>query len=305
MINDKTKFTRRDMLRVGTAGSIVLLGLSKPDKPAVAAEAAGPRFPHQANAANIDGNSTRIDHFDANDNPNALIFVTPVVVGFGPEGVRNSHFLGVRYEGNRWYIYNQDEAPMPAGALFSVHVHPRPESGEFLPATFLLHRAAGANISDNRTILDHWHLNGRSDLSPQLTSNRSPGGEEGIDSNLPVGFDYDQQLGRWLIVNMDGTPMRSGAAFNVAVPSSGNRSHVSSTDNIMGDRTGPLKIDYNGWLEELMVTPSFGGAPEQFRSYNPHPVGVLWDGTRGEWFIVNLDRSPMPKGVIYLIWRYP
>ncbi len=78
-------------------------------------------FTHVATAANSSGNVTTIDHPDLNGNPHAHAFVT---MDWNYSGCCNSnlHNIGVYYAANRWRIYNQDLAAMPAGATFNVLV---------------------------------------------------------------------------------------------------------------------------------------------------------------------------------------
>ena len=81
-----------------------------------------PVFIHRATAANINANTTTIDHPLCNNDPNAILIVTP---NWNPGGVAtyNNHQIGVYYTGTlRWAIFNQDLAAMPVGAAFNVLV---------------------------------------------------------------------------------------------------------------------------------------------------------------------------------------
>ena len=71
------------------------------------AEAAAPTAPT--------GNNFGIDHPLTNDEPNALVFSTPLWTG-----VYNPHSIGLWYFVNNWRIYNEDLAAMPANAKFHV-----------------------------------------------------------------------------------------------------------------------------------------------------------------------------------------
>ena len=81
-------------------------------------------FIHDAEAANISGNSTYLDIPAATGNPDALISVTQNWNPGGETGVYNEHPVGVWYDADReqWAIFNQDRAPMPEGASFNVVV---------------------------------------------------------------------------------------------------------------------------------------------------------------------------------------
>src|SRR5581483_4118306 len=86
-------------------------------------------FIHQATAANIaaapcgSSQCTLIDHPLINDDPNAILIVTPNYTPPGVAGyVYNNHPIGVCFCGTHWVIFNQDTAAMPVNAAFNVLV---------------------------------------------------------------------------------------------------------------------------------------------------------------------------------------
>jgi hypothetical protein len=81
-------------------------------------------FVHTANAGNITSNYTYIDHPSANNNPNAIIFITANWNPGGGSGVYNTSALGVWYSASaqKWAIFNQDLSAMPSGMSFNVMV---------------------------------------------------------------------------------------------------------------------------------------------------------------------------------------
>jgi hypothetical protein len=89
--------------------------------------AGGPTvFVHRAGPANTTNNYTMIDHPLANDDPDAIVFVTQNFNPGGGLGVLNDQPIGVYYDStlsDRWGIFNQDRfAGMPTGAAFNVMV---------------------------------------------------------------------------------------------------------------------------------------------------------------------------------------
>ncbi len=76
-----------------------------------------PAFEFTANAGNISGHTAAIDHPLTNNNPNAILLVTPLW-----EGVYNNHPIGVYYTSDGWRIFNQDFVAMPVNAKFNVLV---------------------------------------------------------------------------------------------------------------------------------------------------------------------------------------
>ena len=165
---------------------------------------AGPSvFVHQATSANTSGSSTAINHLLTNDRPNVLLQVTQ-------RGIANPHTIGVRYNGStgRWVIFNQDGAPMPAGAAFNVEVTNAGESAA-------VHRATTANTFGSTTYIDLPPLHGNPDAIILVTQNWNPGGGSGIGNPHTIALRYDKERGRWAIFNQDGAPMPIGASFNL------------------------------------------------------------------------------------------
>jgi hypothetical protein len=81
-----------------------------------------PVFIHRATAANIVNNWTVIDHPHCNNNPNAILIVTPNYNPGGVGGTYSNHSIGVYYTNNRWTIFNQSLAPIALNAAFNVLV---------------------------------------------------------------------------------------------------------------------------------------------------------------------------------------
>lgn len=77
---------------------------------------------HTANGNNTSNHFTFINHPDANNNPDAIIFITQVWNPGGTlSGVYNNHNVGVEYANNGyWRIYNEDLANIPLGASFNM-----------------------------------------------------------------------------------------------------------------------------------------------------------------------------------------
>ena len=100
------------------------------DEPASSGAALDAIFVHRATADNISANSTYLDEDLINDNPDAILFITPNWNPGGEGDTYNDHATGVWFdpERQRWAIYNQDREPMPEGAAFNVAVLAQPPS---------------------------------------------------------------------------------------------------------------------------------------------------------------------------------
>jgi hypothetical protein len=79
-------------------------------------------FVHRASPANTIGNSTYLDHPLINGDSTAIVVITPNFNPDGAGGQYNDHPIGVWYSNGRWAIFNQDMAPMAAGAAFNVWI---------------------------------------------------------------------------------------------------------------------------------------------------------------------------------------
>ena len=79
---------------------------------------------HRAAPPNTVGNATYIDDPLLNGEPGAGVSVTQNWNPGGGGGVYNDRPVGALYDGDvdRWFVYNEDGAPMPEGAAFNVAV---------------------------------------------------------------------------------------------------------------------------------------------------------------------------------------
>jgi hypothetical protein len=85
-------------------------------------------FVHRATPDNISANSTYLEEDLINENPDAILYVTPNWNPGGEGSTYNDHATGVWFdaERQRWAIFNQDREPMPEGAAFNVAVLAQP-----------------------------------------------------------------------------------------------------------------------------------------------------------------------------------
>ncbi len=170
-------------------------------------------YVHAATDANSRGDYTYLSHPRTNGDPDAIVLAKPSLGREGDGEVAYGHNTGVWYEPEKkkWAIFNQDLTAVPAGSAFEVVV-PSADRG-------FVHRAAPPNTVGNATYLDNPLTNGEPDAEVSVTQNWNPGGGVGVYNDHPVGVRYDEVSGKWAVRNLDGAPMPTGAAFNVAVPS--------------------------------------------------------------------------------------
>ena len=258
-----------------------------------AASVPGVRFVHTATAANIVSNWTYIDHPLTNDNPNAIVFVTPNWNPGGTSGKYNDHPIGVWYSSGekKWAIFNQDLAAMPEGADFNVLI---PATG----ADTFVHAATVANISGNYTLIDHPLTNENPNAILLVTQNWNPSGSAGEYNDHPIGVWYSNSAKKWSVFNQDLANMPSGADFNVLIPPTGADVfvHTATAANITGNSTyidHPLTNDNPNAI--VLVTQNWnpGGVSG---TYNNHPIGVWYSSGAKKWAVFNQDLAGMPSG---------
>ena len=81
-------------------------------------------FVHRAALPNTVGNTTYLDNSLTNGESDAVLSVAQNWNPGGGGGVYNDHPVGVLYDQDveKWFVYNEDGAPMPNGAAFDVAV---------------------------------------------------------------------------------------------------------------------------------------------------------------------------------------
>ncbi len=168
-------------------------------------------FVHRATDGNSRSDYTILSDPRINDDPDAVVLVVPVPDRGRAGNGAYDHNVGVWYVPgkNKWGIFNQDLAAVPAGATFEVTV-PQADEG-------FVHRAGPADTFGNVTYLDDPSIKGGPDAALSVTQNWAPGGAVGVDNDHPVGILYDEAVGKWFVYNEDAALMPEGAAFNVAV----------------------------------------------------------------------------------------
>jgi len=162
-------------------------------------------YVHRAARATLSGHITYLDHPRLNGHPEASLQVTHQYAPPGSPGIYDDHPLGVWYDTSRqrWSIYHDDFAPMPENVAFDVKM------GSLVTVT-----ASAENLVNGALRVD--------DLAAAppsavvfLTHNFAPMGQGGAYHAKEVGIRFDTKTQRWLVENLDGSPIVTGVAFNV------------------------------------------------------------------------------------------
>ncbi|MBU0492143.1 MAG: hypothetical protein KKA73_23130 [Chloroflexi bacterium] len=251
-------------------------------------------FVHTATAANIAGHYTYIDHPLTNDNPNAIVFVTPNWNPGGVGGTYNDHPIGVWYSSSaqKWAIFNQDFASMPTGAAFNVLI-PAVDTSVFV------HLARAGTISGNSTYIDHPLTNNNPNAVVFVTQNWNPSGVGNTYNNHPIGVWYDGLAKKWAVFNQDIAAMPVDAAFNVLVAAADSATfvHTATAANITFNYTLINHALTNKNPNALVFVTQNWNPGGTSGTYNDQPIGVWYSSSAQKWAVFNQDTaSSMPDG---------
>ncbi|MBK8283744.1 MAG: hypothetical protein IPK97_02045 [Ahniella sp.] len=162
---------------------------------------------HVTDASNISNHITYLNWAPINGNPFAKPQVVQRAIPLG--GVINNHPIGIWYDvfNARWAIFNQDQAPMPQGAMFDVTL-----PNDLVPYAFT---AEAANSSSLDLIMDHPLLNNSPCaavfVTPVFKGTYLP-------SSVLVRYrPTTNDGGRWTVVRGDGDLLQNDMDMNVYV----------------------------------------------------------------------------------------
>ena len=169
------------------------------------------QFIHTATKANNSGNgdATWLDIPELNNNPSAIIFVTPELV----DGINlNPHPIGVYYFQKKWNIFNLDQRVIPEDARFNVVYFKRPDPNHFL------YTIKQEDIQrDGAALINHPALNGNPNAQGRFLN--SWGYEAGVPvtNRDEVNFQYNAAAGKWAIANINKKSLFAQVAYNIII----------------------------------------------------------------------------------------
>ncbi len=232
---------------------------------------------HQTAVKNLDGHLTVIDDPATNGKPDQLLFITQRF------GTYNPHEVGVWYDKDRerWTIYNEDAATMPANTQFNV-LAVDPGS----PYAFT-HTVNPTNVTEYYTTIAHPSL----DHNPGALILTTPNYESTYIPS-PIGVWYTGT--QWSVFRQDKKDLNPGARFNVLVVDSTNLRlmqeafpqlngafiHQATPSVTRGNLTFLRNIGRNDVIFATQTGP-----------YNNHVFGA-WHNAQ-TWALLNHDRGSM------------
>lgn len=157
------------------------------------------------------GNCTTLDVPDLNNNPTAIMWVTPILV----DGRNiNTHPIGAYYFESRWRIFNIDQATMPVGAKFKVEyiVSADQDHFKYIVTDNLLQK-------DGSALIDNPALNNNPNALFNYFLNWNPAEQKGTNNRNEIKIDYNPDAGKWYISNVNKKALYRGDAYNIIISS--------------------------------------------------------------------------------------
>lgn len=264
-------------------------------------------FVQTTTATNTIGDRTELNCPPICNISNRYIMATPVipsvVTSYG--AVVDTHPLGAWYDpaSSDWTIFNEDQAPMPVGALFNVYM-----AGNWNTDYTVTASSAVSSLWINDPT-----INGQPGagvfIMPLLTDSQ-------VYDPHPLYVFYSS-LGHWTIAHEDGTALPAGASYIVQVNPLGGvvlPHQTATTSNTSGSQTliNDSRVNFQpgvmlfltqyAFPANCLHIPCLPGSP-----HNTSSVGVVYnDGpvNHGFWGVTNLPSSPMPIGAIFEIFLW-
>ncbi len=175
------------------------------------------QFIHTATKENISCNSdcTILDVAALTNNPDAVIFVTPVT---DKGAILNPHPIGAYYFKSKWHIFNLDRKAIPVGSTFAVEYFTSQDISNFQ------YSFTRADIqADGSALIDYPLLNNKPTAKFKSFHSWNPGSQEAPLANPEeVTVKYNPRAGKWSISNTNKKPFYARVTYNIAVLSGDN-----------------------------------------------------------------------------------
>jgi hypothetical protein len=162
-------------------------------------------FLQRATPANSTGNWTDISSDMTDNQPNAVVLVTPNWNPGQIGGIYDPHPLGVWYHSGHWAIFHQDLTPIPNGASYNIWVR-NYYSG--------VQTATGDNSAGDFTCIPSFGYRNDPTVQVWVTANWNPGGMRGVYDSAVLGVFYRIGTDQWCIFHEDESAVPLGASYN-------------------------------------------------------------------------------------------
>ena len=231
------KFSYRNI-----AGVVLLIALS------ASATYAQQQFTHTVTRLNKNCNATCsvLDVPELNNNPVAIILVTPVVesgMNLNPHPI-GAYFMYLK----KWSIINLDQTAIAEGARFKVQYFLNPGPDRFV--YFVPRQVRQSDVP----YIDHAGLNDNPNAQIRFFPTWVPA--HGFFYNKDeIKVEYDATVRKWYVANINNKPVPWEVAYNIVIDSRGSTTSnlqiqnpgksekTSQTANRTGDGTAPISSE--------------------------------------------------------------
>ena len=170
-------------------------------------------------AKNLVASKATIEMPALSGNQDAIIIATPL----GDTARLNPHPIGAWYYNGKWNIFNTDHATMPVGAKFKVQVFLKPDANHFL------HTITKENLIADGSYLDNPALNNNPNAQVTIFQNHAPDYRASPLNKFEAKAEYDPNLVKWCIKNVNGESLSPNTAYNVIITTTGTVTPTSTT----------------------------------------------------------------------------
>jgi hypothetical protein len=171
-------------------------------------------FCHPTQAGSVSGNYSVITASQLNNNPGAILILTPMAYGGTAPGTLHNHNVGVAYDApsGRWRVYNEDGAAMDTGRSFCGLVVSFYRNSWI---TTVNTDVVGGNAIGNYVVLESAATNRNPYSMVFVTHNLGP--TNGLFyTNHPLGVWYTSAYGgRWSVFTQDIANVVKFDYFNI------------------------------------------------------------------------------------------
>lgn len=163
--------------------------------------------------------------------------------------------------------------------------------------------ATSSNTSGDSVLINNPSTNGKPDAILFATPNWNADDSCGcVYDNHAIGVWYDTLNSEWAVFNEDKTAMPDGAAFNILVVSKKSSTAFVTTakaSNISGDSTFISAKQANKHPTATLQVTQVWNPGGTGGVYNPHSIGVWYDGSKNKWAVFDEDGSTMTSSASF------
>lgn len=153
--------------------------------------------------------------------------------------------VGVWNNGVHCYVFNTDKMPMPGDVKFKIMYSPVTDSAHFLFQADIYH------LKGNVAYINKSSLNGKPDAVIFASMAENP---TGIYEAKEIAFKYDDEVKRWYVYNVDGSPIKKDLGLSIIVQKPGMG--IAKTNYIVKKETNnqiATPVITNGTLTKLVT----------------------------------------------------